>query len=367
MNQNTFRQLICRNDTRTKAKALRFLLRLAAVPYAVGVWLRNRLYDWGVLKTVAASVPVISVGNITAGGTGKTPLVIGLCRYLEGKGLRCAILTRGYKSERGPLSDEPALLARACAQTTVVVDSDRAAGARKAVSQYDAEVLVLDDGFQHRRLRRDLNIVTLDATCPFGYGRVLPAGLLREPLGGLKRADVIVITRCDQAEPEAIQQIEARLARLTRQIPIVKAVHRHTHAVTTGPSVLPLDTLHHHRAFVFCGIGNPEAFIEHIRQNGINIVGTRLFNDHQRYQPEDISAIASEAKDCGATAILCTEKDWVKVALLIPEGSGILWAYLAMELDFVEGVDILKSRIDALLNRKHNPSRNPIRQRQADK
>ena len=349
MNQKTLRQLLSGCDVCAAAKALRFLLRCVSVPYAWAVRTRNLLYDRGLLGTASASAPVISIGNITTGGTGKTPLVVWLCRYLENKGLRCAVLTRGYKTEQGSLSDEPALLAKACPGAVVVVDPDRIAGAQKATRQHGADVLVLDDGFQHRRLKRDLDILTLDATCPFGYERMLPAGLLREPLTGLRRAGVIVITRYDQAAAATIQTLEARLADAAPAIPVVKAVHRHTHAVTSGTQSIPLETLRGKRAFVFCGIGNPDAFIAHVSGHGIDIVGTRIFNDHHPYSTDDIKAIVNAARQNKAAMILCTQKDWVKTALLKPEGSEMTLAYLALELDFVEGLDILKARIDAVL------------------
>ena len=349
VNQKAFRHILSGSDTRIGAKVLRLLLRFISWLYGLLVRCRNILYDRGTLASVTAAVPVISVGNITTGGTGKTPLVIWLCRYLEDKGLRCAILTRGYKTEQGQMSDEPALLAKACSKTTVIVDPDRAAGAKKAIQQYGAGVLVLDDGFQHRRLNRDLDILTLDATCPFGYGHILPAGLLREPLSGVRRASLIVITRYDQVEPEAMRQLEDQVATLAPEVPVVKATHQHTHAVTFGSKVLPLESLHGKRAFVFCGIGNPEAFFGHVEQNNIIVVGTQIFNDHHPYTLDDLKAILIAAKGCRAEMVLCTQKDWVKTALLNPDRSEIPLAYLAMELVFVEGIEILKARVDRLL------------------
>jgi tetraacyldisaccharide 4'-kinase len=189
---------------------------IAARGYSLVVRLRNFLYSKRRLKIHTADVPVISVGNITTGGTGKTPLVIWLCNTIyqksKIKNQKCgvAILTRGYKTrgtrDEGPFdfaqgrrgtTDELAILAESCPQAKVIVNPDRAAAARRAVG-FCAKVLVMDDGFQHRRLRRDLDIVTIDATCPFGYGRLLPAGLLREPVASLRRADAAVVTRCDQ-------------------------------------------------------------------------------------------------------------------------------------------------------------------------
>lgn len=341
-----------RRNNSPKAKLLRPLLRLVSWLYAAAVRTRNALYDRSLLPSTAAGIPVISVGNITTGGTGKTPLVIWLCRYLEQKNINTAILTRGYKTEQGMMSDEPALLAKACPKTAVVVDPDRTAGAHKAIALHGAKALVLDDGFQHRQLKRDLNILTLDATCPFGYGHVLPAGLLREPLGGIRRADVIVITRYDQVETAAMRELEAGLTLLAPKTPFVKAAHKHTHAVTAGAKVLPLEALRGKRAFVFCGIGNPEAFFGHVRHNQIAIVGTQIFNDHHPFTPEDIKAVIRQAKSCGAEIILCTQKDWVKSALLTPDDTDIVLAYLAMELEFVEGEDVLKAAIDAALAQK---------------
>jgi tetraacyldisaccharide 4'-kinase len=351
VNQKTFRHILSGRDTCAGATVLRLLLRLLSVPYGAAVRGRNLLYDRSLLTSVAAAAPVISVGNITTGGTGKTPLVIWLCRMLEAKGLRCAILTRGYKTEQGQMSDEPALLAKACPNTTVVVDPDRAAGAEKAVTRHGANVLVLDDGFQHRRLKRDLDILTLDATCPFGFDHLLPGGLLREPLAGVRRADLIVITRYDQVEPTAMQQLEERLTTLAPGVPVVKATHRHTHAVTFGSRTLSLESLRGKRAFVFCGIGNPEAFFGHVTQNDIEVVGTRVFNDHHPYTLEDLKAILEESRGCSAEVILCTQKDWVKTALLNPERPQVPLAYLAMELDFVEGIDTIKEQVDRVLNK----------------
>lgn len=352
VNQKTFRDILSHRDNSAGAKLLRLLLRLVSWLYAAAVWTRNLMYDRGLLMSASAGIPVISVGNITTGGTGKTPLVIWLCRYLEQKNIKAAILTRGYKTEQGMMSDEPALLAKACPQTAVVVDPDRMAGAYKAFALHNAKTLVLDDGFQHRRLKRDLNILTLDATCPFGYGKVLPAGLLREPLSGVRRADIIVITRYDQVEPTAMQKLETTLAAMATGIPVVKATHKHTHAVASGAKTLPLAALQGKKAFVFCGIGNPEAFFEHVRQNGILIVGTHIFNDHHPFILDDIKMIIRQAKSCGAEIILCTQKDWVKSALLTPEDTDIPLAYLAMELEFVEGEDVLKKAIDAMLEEK---------------
>lgn len=352
ISDSSFRRIVSGKDRTARARLLRPLLTVASIFYSAAMRARNSAYQRGWLKVCRPAVPVISVGNITTGGTGKTPLVIWLCQYLEQKGRKPAILTRGYKTPHGRLSDEPAMLAKACKNTAVIVDADRAGGAQKAICQQQADVLVLDDGFQHLRLARDLNILTLDATCPFGYGKVLPAGLLREPLCGLARADVIVITRYDQVDAAAAQQVNDVLARYAPTVPVVRAAHRHTCAVTVGNIALPLNQLIGKRLFVFCGIGNPAAFIDHIRQNGLMVVGTEYFNDHHPYTQDDIKRIAHQARQAGADWIVCTQKDWVKAALLMPEDVGIGFAYLAMELEFIEGRQILQTLIDQTLHKR---------------
>jgi len=333
---------------------LRILLGAAALVYGLIMRGRNLLFAVGILRSRAAGVPVISIGNITTGGTGKTPLVIWLCNYLRNRGLQSSILTRGYKTQPNQITDEPALLARACLDTDVIVNPDRIAGAKKAISAHQAQALVLDDGFQHRRIKRDLDIVAVDATCPFGYGRVLPAGLLREPKGGLSRADAVIITRFDQADAEQLRQLEQEILQIAPTIAIARAVHKHTHAVTFQNKKLTLEELRSKKIFAFCGIGNPTAFFRCLEQNGLPPEETQIFDDHHAYTQEEMKQIFERAHSCGAEMILCTQKDWVKSALLSPEEEGVVFAYLAMELDFLEGLDKITSLIDNLFADKKN-------------
>jgi tetraacyldisaccharide 4'-kinase len=209
-------------------------------------------------------------------------------------------------------------------------------------------VLILDDGFQHRKLRRDLDIVTVDATCPFGYGKILPAGLLREPLSGLSRASAVIITRTNQADANAVHELQAKISHYAPNVPIAKTVHKISHAVSHPNRVIPLDTLKKEGVFAFCGIGNPGAFFDSIRQAGLTLHGVRTFDDHHTYSVADMEKIYEEAHACGAKVVLCTQKDWVKNALLVSEREGLVFAYLAMELDFLEGRDKMTSLINAL-------------------
>ncbi len=250
MNQDGFRKLISGQNNGVGASGLLFFLKIVAKIYLCIIRMRNFFYSKGIFKAYKADATVISVGNVTAGGTGKTPLVIWVCRLLQAKNIACAILTRGYKSAK-ITHDEPAILAEACPDAKIVVNSDRIAGAKKAVSKFEAKALVMDDGFQHRRLARDLDIVTIDATCPFGYGKMLPAGFLREPVESLKRADAVVITRCDQIAEAGLAELEENLRSINSGLIIAKSIHAPVCAKSMGNNETSLDQLKNNKIFAF--------------------------------------------------------------------------------------------------------------------
>ncbi|MBI4718146.1 MAG: tetraacyldisaccharide 4'-kinase [Planctomycetes bacterium] len=282
--------------------------------YASAVALRNRRYDRGA-PTVRLAVPVISVGNITAGGTGKTPVVIALVRRLERLGRSPAVVARGYAAAPDGANDEERLIRKHCPAVVYVADADRARAARAAHERHGADVVVLDDGFQHRRLARDLDIVVLDATCPFGFERLLPRGLLRESPRGLRRAHVIVVSRWDQASLQERQAIETRVARLAPQAAVLHARHQ-VIAVEglDGRDVMP--RLAGARAVAFAGIGNFPAFLTTIRSLGVTVVGERRWRDHYRYTARDIDALRRRGAFPPHDLLLTTEKDGVKIAAL---------------------------------------------------
>lgn len=329
--------------------AARAGLALLSWPYSAVTRIRNRLYSCGRLKSHHTGVPVLCIGNLTTGGTGKTPLVIWLCRHVREKGLACAILTRGYKTQKGELSDEPALLAAQCPDVPVVVNPDRVAGAAEAIRAHKAQAVVMDDGFQHRRLARDLDIVAIDSTGPFGYGRVLPAGLLREPVTGLKRAHAVVLTRCDQVPDEALSRIEEEIRRINRNLVIARSVHAPVAVRTAVGAEVPLDQLRGKRVFAFCGIGNPKSFSRTLSQLGATIVGARAFDDHYRYAPGDLKAVQDQARNLEATLVLTTQKDWTKIVKAgLPQQEPTL-AYLAIDLRITAGEELLTTLIDRVL------------------
>lgn len=345
MKQEVYRRIVSGGSKGPAAAAARVLLRGLSLPYGAVVRVRNKLYDWNLLRCRRADAAVISVGNLTAGGTGKTPLVIWLARYLAQRGCSCAVLTRGYKTTAGTLSDEPALLARAC-EAAVIVNSDRLAGAKKAVEQHRANVLILDDGFQHRRIRRDVNILTIDATCPFGYGRLLPAGLLREPVSSLRRAHAVVLTRCDLASEEDLAAIEMRIRTIHPDAAIFRSVHRSMYAKTFGNETIDMAALQTKKLFAFCGIGNPDAFLGGLTRMGLSVVASRSFDDHHAYTEADMLELTEQAAAYGAELLLSTEKDWVKAALLYPRQAKVPLACMGIELDFLQPPDTITRMID---------------------
>jgi len=351
LNQEIYRKLVSGERTGIVATFVWLMLRIIACPYSVVVRLRNWLYSSGVFKVHPTSAAVISIGNLTTGGTGKTPLVVWLCNLLA-RDYRCAILTRGYKTARGPLLDEPAILAQSCPQAKVVVNPDRVAGAAEAIGLFAAEVLVMDDGFQHRRLARDIDIVAVDATNPFGYGRLLPAGLLREPVRGLRRAHAAVITRCDQLEQQQLAHIEQEIRNHNPSLLVARATHAPLYAVAGDGSQIALDQLKGKDVLAFCGIGNPDAFFATIEDLGARVVETKTFDDHHHYTAGCIDEICELAAKTKATLALTTQKDWTRlVQARIESNRGqsgqepLQFAYLSVEIRFLSGASELTSLI----------------------
>jgi len=361
LNQADFKKLISGQKKGLIAALLRLVLRVSAVGYFLFIGLRNLLYSRGLLKTHRVNAVIFSVGNITVGGTGKTPLVIWLCNQLtqnsklKAKSYNCAILTRGYKASQDPklenqnYTDEPAILAGSCAGAKVIVNPDRVAGAVEAVSRFGVKVLIMDDGFQHRRLARNLDIVTIDAMQPFGYGRLFPAGLLREPVSALKRADAVVITRCDQIGEVKLAKIEERLKQVNSNMVIARSVHAPILAKSKDNKEINLKELKDKKVFAFCGIGNPDAFFNTVKKTCSDLVGSKVYNDHHHYTVGCLAGIYAQAKHLKAGLILTTQKDWTKITLPEALKKDTSLAYLAIEMKFVVGEDKLTALIkDAL-------------------
>lgn len=294
----------------------RRLLLPCSLAYGAAMHLRNLAYDRVPALARRADIPVVSIGNITVGGTGKTPMVVEVVSRLQAMGCRPAVLTRGYKGTADRPADEVLELREALPGVPVIVGRDRVAAARDARRSYGADCAVLDDGFQHRRLARDLDIVLIDALDPWGRHAVLPAGRLREPLGGLRRADALVVTRANQVAAARDDEIVAQLRRIVLDTPIWRAGVEAAAVVVVAGQSQPAATLNGRRVFVVCGLGNPATFLRLVETLGATVAGRRVFNDHHRYAGPDLERIDADAERAGAEYVVTTRKDWVKLVHL---------------------------------------------------
>ena len=324
--------------------AARGLLSAGAGLYGIGACARNALYERGVRKARRAGAPVISVGNITAGGTGKTPFVAWLSRLLRIHKCRPAVLSRGYgKSAKLGVDDENELLSRHVPEVPVVVDPDRLRGAERAVREHGADVLILDDGFQHRRLARDLDIVLIDAALPFGGGHLLPRGLLREPLTALKRAGFFVITRSDLVGPERLDEIKERLAEVAPRTPVAECIHLPSGLREVGAEEPNEDEscLLTNRWLAFCGIGNPDGFRGTLRNLAIEPAAFHAFPDHHVYRPGEVADLVRQAADLHCDGLLTTEKDAIKIERVLSVPLALPIVALQVCIDFPRAAESL--------------------------
>jgi tetraacyldisaccharide 4'-kinase len=290
------------------------LLRAAEWPYTGTIRYRNARYDRNG-PTHVARVPVISVGNITVGGTGKTPFVIQLVRRLTDMGRKPGVVARGYKASAHGPNDEELLIRRRCPHVIYVADADRSRGCEDAVRQ-GADVIILDDGFQHRRLARDLDIVLIDATCPFGYGHLLPRGLLREPIQSLRRANAVAITRADQVDAAELERIRHLIHAATKPVPILQCRHLAIEVVTLEGQPLEVRGLN---TALMAGIARPAAFAATVRGLGAEVVSTQWWPDHHRYSEQNLRDVLTDYDRSDADLLLTTEKDAVKIEPLLKE------------------------------------------------
>ncbi|WP_435005422.1 tetraacyldisaccharide 4'-kinase [Tundrisphaera lichenicola] len=280
--------------------------------YRLGVGARNLAFDRGWKAGHRAEVPVISVGNLTLGGTGKTPMVEWVSRWFRSRGVRVAILSRGYGDSSG-MNDEGRVLEENLPDVPHLQAPDRVDLAHRAVEELESQILVLDDGFQHRRLARDLDLVLLDALDPFGLGRVFPRGLLREPVGSLKRAGVVVLSRADLVDEPTRASIRERAERQAGPLRWATARHAPRDLLDDKGESYPLSDLSGRKVGAFCGIGNPEGFRRTLEGLGLELVGFRTFPDHHPYGAPDMADLSSWARSIGAEVALTTQKDSVKL------------------------------------------------------
>ncbi len=320
-------------------------LWIASLLYGLGVRLRNAAYSWGWLQCQRVPVPVVSVGNLTVGGTGKTPAVEYLARFYQQLDRRVAILSRGYGSTSGP-NDEALVLFANLNDVPHFQGADRVQLAQIALEEAESELLILDDGFQHRRLVRDLDLVLIDAAAPWGHGYLLPRGLLREPISSLRRAHLIMVTRSDQVEPARLGELRQQIARVVPQLPVVEACHEPIDLINSDSATASLDHLRGQPVAAFCGLGHPEAFRRTLADLGCNVKAFRPYPDHHSYTREDIADLTSWA--AGAGQVVTTQKDLVKVRLT-SLGATPLWA-LRVRLKVRQGQEELDRLLASVIS-----------------
>lgn len=296
--------------------------------YECGVVLRNLYFDREMFPAEHVGVPVISVGNISVGGTGKTPVVESIARTLTEKDVLAGIISRGYKrSTRGLVEvsdgkslkvtaqesgDEPHQLAMHLPQTVIVVDDRRVRGARYAVQRLGVQAIILDDGFQHRAIHRDLDIVVIDASrSPFSM-RMLPAGYRRDTYSSLKRADIVLLTRVKRTT--AIDRLEERIRRLTDAKIFTSAFNVATFRRAKTKFSVDLESVKGKKAVAFCGIGQPESFRTSLEEIGVHVVSLIPYEDHHPYSRADLALVAAEQEKLSAEYIVTTEKDIARLS-----------------------------------------------------
>ena len=333
---------------------MRGLLWAASQPYGVAVQSRNWMYDRGWFASKQASLPVISIGNLTAGGTGKTPACVMFARWFRNHGVRVAILSRGYRALEDGTNDEARELEALLPDVPHLQSPDRCTMAELADQELGMQLLLLDDGFQHRKIRRDLDVVLIDATEPFGYGYLLPRGLLREPIRSLRRADMVIATRSDQVDRQRLSELRNRVQRYNPKAAWLEAEHGAVSLVNSLDQRLPLEALQDRRVFVLSAIGNPSSFEVAVKRLGAQVVDHAVFADHHPYSRLDIERLESRiaALEPRPEMIICTGKDLAKIETPMLAGIPVHAIQIAMKI--VTGEVIFEEHMDRILERIQN-------------
>jgi tetraacyldisaccharide 4'-kinase len=327
----------------------RALLAVLSVPYAAIIEIRNRGYQRKWWRIQSVPIPVVSVGNLTVGGTGKTPMVAFLCKWFRQQGVRVTIVSRGYRADADGTNDEAKELEIQLPDVPHLQNARRHQAASLANEEFDSQLVVLDDGFQHRQLHRDLDIVLLDATNPFGYNQLLPRGLLREPLTSLQRADVVVATRADQVSNQVLANIRTKVQRYAPKAAWVETAHAPVCLQNFRGVTNELGWLSGRPVVAFCGIGNGAAFFETLRKLDVQVVETLEFPDHHAYSRQDIERIQEIAGKRNVSTAICTGKDLPKIG--VEALGGLAFWSLRIELQILCGLEPLQERLHQIMQR----------------
>ena len=339
------------------AIATRMVFTPAAWVYGAVVTKRNRDFDH-MRKTIRkVSVPVVCIGNLTTGGTGKTPIVCHFAQWLRDQGVRVSIISRGYRSDESGTNDEAKELAIRLPDVPHVQNPERFEAAEIAVEELATELILMDDGFQHRRFHRDLDFVAIDVTCPFGFGRLLPRGLLREPVSELRRADAVIVTRCDAVSTSDVDEIVNRIAeRVKPGTPILRTCHEASGVLFFPDRVQPIEVLSGMNVVCLSAIGNPAAFERTTEGQGANVIDHYRLPDHADFDRDTMKNVLAWIDGLGESidAIVCTHKDLVKIQAEQLSGRPIM--AIQIDLCWIDEPECLYEMIAAMSESKPIPS-----------
>jgi tetraacyldisaccharide 4'-kinase len=345
------------------ATLIRSSLSAFTYPYLAALNTRNTLYKYGIIKSKSLPVSVISIGNITMGGTGKTPLVEFTAKRLQKKGRKVAILSRGYGGQNHLLingnskaeefvNDEYLILKENLKDVPTLLGRDRVQNAKKAIKNHDVDCLILDDGFQHLRIKRNLDIVVIDSLNPFAGETLIPRGTLREPLKNLSRANLFVLSHCNLSDEYTLKLIYAKLHHINADIPVCESIHKPVHIENLRDnSLLEPEWLNGKRIYGLCAIGNPESFAFTLKELEADVIKLRVFHDHHSYTQEELDDVITEAKTLDTDAIVVTQKDVVKLRNKNINGANIL--SLKVEMQITKGTEFFEEAMDSILNQNH--------------
>lgn len=333
------------------ASLLRSAASIAQWPYRAVVAFKNWTFDGKWRKPFDSGVPVISVGNLTTGGTGKTPIVAFLANWFRDANVKVGLLSRGYKSLDAQANDEKLVLDQLCSGVPHWLNPDRIVSAKEGVKA-GCELLILDDAFQHRRIHRDLDILLIDATNPWGYGHCLPRGLCREPVSAIERADLVLITRADLVSANELITIRSKLAQHNQVATVIEVAFRPTRLLSASGNSMSLDDFltTNPCCIAACGIGNPEAFRTSLRKLKVAIAQFVTFPDHHHFTADDLARLADSARDNQATAVLVTQKDLVKLRSIGHDQIAI-WA-VQIGIEILRGADVFESFLFQILEQR---------------
>ncbi|MBI5124168.1 MAG: tetraacyldisaccharide 4'-kinase [Candidatus Omnitrophica bacterium] len=323
----------------------KFLLRLLSLAYGLGIFLREIFYKFGIFKVTRAPIKVISVGNLTLGGTGKTPFVTTLARILKDElNKNLSVLIRGYGW------DEQAMLKRNLPDVPIFVGENRVRLARRTIRLYGSDTAVLDDAFQYWELARDINIVLIDSRCPFGNGYLFPRGILREPKEAISRADIVVFTKVNKKTSD-IDIIKKELLAINDRLRFIEAVHQPKYLYDVkNRKRLDLSFLAAKRVILISSIGDPSYFNQTVKDLGADIIEHIIFEDHHNYKESDIDFIMRKCDERSFHLIVTTEKDEVKLHRMQFSFGDYTLATLPIEMEIIRGKEILVDRLHSLYN-----------------